>query len=118
MDEFNPDIPEWRHDVSRVIKKALLQVSDFHFLCPSASLLPSFFVFSSHIFTLLLNYFPYPYYLRWPILLAHWCVSRAPQGHSVIHQPTGAETPLLPFPPKMASLIFKVAHKIILTPIS
>ncbi|XP_033827186.1 VPS10 domain-containing receptor SorCS3 [Periophthalmus magnuspinnatus] len=29
LDEFNPDIPEWRHDVSRVIKKSLLQVSDF-----------------------------------------------------------------------------------------
>uniref|UniRef100_A0A3B3ZD04 PKD domain-containing protein n=1 Tax=Periophthalmus magnuspinnatus TaxID=409849 RepID=A0A3B3ZD04_9GOBI len=25
LDEFNPDIPEWRHDVSRVIKKSLLQ---------------------------------------------------------------------------------------------
>lgn len=35
LDEFNPDIPEWRQDVGRVIKKALLQVSDFHFLCPS-----------------------------------------------------------------------------------
>lgn len=34
LDEFNPDIPEWRQDVGRVIKKALLQVSDFHFLCP------------------------------------------------------------------------------------
>lgn len=33
LDEFNPDIPEWRQDVGRVIKKALLQVSDFHFLC-------------------------------------------------------------------------------------
>lgn len=32
LDEFNPDIPEWRQDVGRVIKKALLQVSDFHFL--------------------------------------------------------------------------------------
>ncbi|MEQ2226175.1 hypothetical protein ILYODFUR_024817 [Ilyodon furcidens] len=31
LDEFNPDIPEWRQDVGRVIKKALLQVSDFHF---------------------------------------------------------------------------------------
>ncbi|KAM3622591.1 uncharacterized protein V6R79_000720 [Siganus canaliculatus] len=29
LDEFNPDIPEWRQDVGRVIKKALLQVSDF-----------------------------------------------------------------------------------------
>ncbi|MEQ2297208.1 VPS10 domain-containing receptor SorCS1, partial [Ameca splendens] len=26
LDEFNPDIPEWRQDVGRVIKKALLQV--------------------------------------------------------------------------------------------
>uniref|UniRef100_A0A3B4Y444 VPS10 domain-containing receptor SorCS3-like n=1 Tax=Seriola lalandi dorsalis TaxID=1841481 RepID=A0A3B4Y444_SERLL len=25
LDEFNPDIPEWRQDVARVIKKALLQ---------------------------------------------------------------------------------------------
>lgn len=37
LDEFNPDIPEWRQDVGRVIKKALLQVSDFHFLCLSLS---------------------------------------------------------------------------------
>ncbi|XP_056136544.1 VPS10 domain-containing receptor SorCS3 [Lampris incognitus] len=29
LDEFNPDIPEWRLDVGSVIKKALLQVSDF-----------------------------------------------------------------------------------------
>ncbi|KAK6300548.1 hypothetical protein J4Q44_G00286460 [Coregonus suidteri] len=29
LDEFNPDVPEWRQDVGRVIKKALLQVSDF-----------------------------------------------------------------------------------------
>ncbi|XP_055363820.1 VPS10 domain-containing receptor SorCS3 isoform X5 [Betta splendens] len=29
LEEFNPDIPEWRRDVGRVIKKALLQVSDF-----------------------------------------------------------------------------------------
>ncbi|XP_044046620.1 VPS10 domain-containing receptor SorCS3 isoform X2 [Siniperca chuatsi] len=29
LDEFNPDIPEWRQDVGSVIKKALLQVSDF-----------------------------------------------------------------------------------------
>ncbi|XP_053708942.1 VPS10 domain-containing receptor SorCS3 isoform X2 [Synchiropus splendidus] len=29
LDEFNPDIPEWREDVSRVIKKAVLQVTDF-----------------------------------------------------------------------------------------
>uniref|UniRef100_A0A6Q2XC01 PKD domain-containing protein n=1 Tax=Esox lucius TaxID=8010 RepID=A0A6Q2XC01_ESOLU len=28
LDEYNPDIPEWRQDVGRVIKKALLQVSD------------------------------------------------------------------------------------------
>uniref|UniRef100_A0A7N6B717 PKD domain-containing protein n=1 Tax=Anabas testudineus TaxID=64144 RepID=A0A7N6B717_ANATE len=38
LDEFNPDIPEWRQDVGRVIKKALLQVSDFHFLHPPLSL--------------------------------------------------------------------------------
>ncbi|XP_029594529.1 VPS10 domain-containing receptor SorCS3 [Salmo trutta] len=29
LDEYNPDVPEWRQDVGRVIKKALLQVSDF-----------------------------------------------------------------------------------------
>ncbi|XP_019904990.2 VPS10 domain-containing receptor SorCS3 isoform X2 [Esox lucius] len=29
LDEYNPDIPEWRQDVGRVIKKALLQVSEF-----------------------------------------------------------------------------------------
>ncbi|XP_041694252.2 VPS10 domain-containing receptor SorCS3-like [Coregonus clupeaformis] len=29
LDVFNPDVPEWRQDVGRVIKKALLQVSDF-----------------------------------------------------------------------------------------
>uniref|UniRef100_A0A8C8K8L1 PKD domain-containing protein n=1 Tax=Oncorhynchus tshawytscha TaxID=74940 RepID=A0A8C8K8L1_ONCTS len=28
LDEYNPDVPEWRQDVGRVIKKALLQVSD------------------------------------------------------------------------------------------
>ncbi|XP_063064698.1 VPS10 domain-containing receptor SorCS3-like [Engraulis encrasicolus] len=28
LDEVNPDIPEWRQDVGRVIKKALLQVVD------------------------------------------------------------------------------------------
>ncbi|XP_030634789.1 VPS10 domain-containing receptor SorCS3 [Chanos chanos] len=28
LDDANPDIPEWRQDVGRVIKKALLQVSD------------------------------------------------------------------------------------------
>ncbi|KAM9770526.1 LOW QUALITY PROTEIN: VPS10 domain-containing receptor SorCS3-like [Menidia menidia] len=31
LDEFNPDIPEWRLDVGRVIKRALLQVR-VHFL--------------------------------------------------------------------------------------
>lgn len=40
LDEFNPDIPEWRQDVGRVIKKSLLQVSDFHFLCPFQPQLP------------------------------------------------------------------------------
>ncbi|MGH0183354.1 UNVERIFIED_CONTAM: hypothetical protein FKN15_011935 [Acipenser sinensis] len=29
LDEYNPDIHEWRDDVSKVIKKALVQVSDF-----------------------------------------------------------------------------------------
>ncbi|KAG2462724.1 SORC1 protein, partial [Polypterus senegalus] len=29
LDEYNPDIPEWRQDVSRVIKAALVQVSEF-----------------------------------------------------------------------------------------
>ncbi|MFT7807145.1 VPS10 domain-containing receptor SorCS3-like [Arapaima gigas] len=29
LDEYNPNIPEWRQDVGTVIKKALLQVSDF-----------------------------------------------------------------------------------------
>uniref|UniRef100_A0A8C8HG41 PKD domain-containing protein n=1 Tax=Oncorhynchus tshawytscha TaxID=74940 RepID=A0A8C8HG41_ONCTS len=28
LDEYNPDVSEWRQDVGRVIKKALLQVSD------------------------------------------------------------------------------------------
>ena len=27
LDDYNPDIPEWRRDVSRVIKKALVEVS-------------------------------------------------------------------------------------------
>lgn len=27
LDEYNPNIPEWRQDVGRVIKKALLQAS-------------------------------------------------------------------------------------------
>ncbi|XP_041117992.1 VPS10 domain-containing receptor SorCS3-like isoform X1 [Polyodon spathula] len=29
LDEYNPDIPDWRDDVGKVIKKALVQVSDF-----------------------------------------------------------------------------------------
>lgn len=40
LDEFNPDIPEWRQDVGRVIKRAVLQVSDF--LLPLWLCLPSF----------------------------------------------------------------------------
>ncbi|XP_047659454.1 VPS10 domain-containing receptor SorCS3 [Tachysurus fulvidraco] len=28
LDEANPDIPEWRHDVGRIIKKAVLQIAD------------------------------------------------------------------------------------------
>uniref|UniRef100_A0A8C3IM14 Sortilin related VPS10 domain containing receptor 1 n=1 Tax=Chrysemys picta bellii TaxID=8478 RepID=A0A8C3IM14_CHRPI len=28
LDEYNPDIPEWRRDVSRVIKRALVEVSN------------------------------------------------------------------------------------------
>ncbi|KAK3530442.1 hypothetical protein QTP86_024357, partial [Hemibagrus guttatus] len=28
LDEANPDIPEWRHDVDRIIKKAVLQIAD------------------------------------------------------------------------------------------
>lgn len=54
LDEFNPDIPEWRQDVGRVIKKALLQVSDFHFLCPFCSLL---LVFSNCSVSLYISYF-------------------------------------------------------------
>lgn len=44
--------------MGRVIKKALLQVSDFHFLCPSLSL-PSILlsVFSSLPFCLFISYF-------------------------------------------------------------
>lgn len=56
LDEFNPDIPEWRQDVGRVIKKALLQVSDFHFLCPALSL-------PSIILSLCLRSFPSPFTL-------------------------------------------------------
>uniref|UniRef100_A0AAX7SMR1 PKD domain-containing protein n=1 Tax=Astatotilapia calliptera TaxID=8154 RepID=A0AAX7SMR1_ASTCA len=78
---FNPDIPEWRQDVGRVIKKALLQVSDFHFLSASFSLpsLPSFhfsilrfFPFHRFFFTptfrlilLFLNYFIYPFAVQY-----------------------------------------------------
>nr|XP_057942775.1 VPS10 domain-containing receptor SorCS3-like [Doryrhamphus excisus] len=29
LDEFNPDLPEWRQDAGRVIKKAVLQVVEF-----------------------------------------------------------------------------------------
>uniref|UniRef100_A0A8C3T7G4 VPS10 domain-containing receptor SorCS1 n=1 Tax=Chelydra serpentina TaxID=8475 RepID=A0A8C3T7G4_CHESE len=33
LDEYNPDIPEWRRDISRVIKRALVEVSNgIHFL--------------------------------------------------------------------------------------
>uniref|UniRef100_A0A8C8K9T6 PKD domain-containing protein n=1 Tax=Oncorhynchus tshawytscha TaxID=74940 RepID=A0A8C8K9T6_ONCTS len=38
LDEYNPDVPEWRQDVGRVIKKALLQVSVNSFLSHSPSL--------------------------------------------------------------------------------
>lgn len=42
LDDYNPDIPEWRRDISRVIKKSLVEVSmnipfspsDIVFLCP------------------------------------------------------------------------------------
>lgn len=27
LDDYNPDIPEWRRDISRVIKKSLVEVS-------------------------------------------------------------------------------------------
>lgn len=39
LDEANPDIPEWRQDVGRVIKKAVLQVSEnlFHPSFPGSS---------------------------------------------------------------------------------
>lgn len=39
LDEANPDIPEWRQDVGRVIKKAVLQVSGnlFYPSCHSLS---------------------------------------------------------------------------------
>uniref|UniRef100_A0A3Q4HV86 Sortilin related VPS10 domain containing receptor 3 n=1 Tax=Neolamprologus brichardi TaxID=32507 RepID=A0A3Q4HV86_NEOBR len=86
LDEFNPDIPEWRQDVGRVIKKALLQVSDFHFLSASFSLpsLPSFhfsilrfFPFHRFFFTptfrlilLFLNYFIYPFAVQYSGLTA------------------------------------------------
>ncbi|XP_066514332.1 VPS10 domain-containing receptor SorCS3 [Hoplias malabaricus] len=39
LDEANPDIPEWRQDVGRVIKKALLQIADI----PSEQLLVAVF---------------------------------------------------------------------------
>ncbi|XP_061763847.1 VPS10 domain-containing receptor SorCS3 [Nerophis ophidion] len=29
LDEFNPDLPEWRQDAGRVIRKAVLQVAEF-----------------------------------------------------------------------------------------
>lgn len=28
LDDYNPDIPEWRRDISRVVKRALVEVSD------------------------------------------------------------------------------------------
>lgn len=35
LDDYNPDIPEWRRDISRVIKKSLVEVSaDGFFSCP------------------------------------------------------------------------------------
>uniref|UniRef100_A0AAX7UP41 PKD domain-containing protein n=1 Tax=Astatotilapia calliptera TaxID=8154 RepID=A0AAX7UP41_ASTCA len=96
LDEFNPDIPEWRQDVGRVIKKALLQVSDFHFLSASFSLpsLPSFhfsilrfFPFHRFFFTptfrlilLFLNYFIYPFAVQYSGLTGgvRVCVGSSP----------------------------------------
>lgn len=35
LDDYNPDIPEWRRDISRVIKKSLVEVSaDSSSSCP------------------------------------------------------------------------------------
>lgn len=35
LDDYNPDIPEWRRDISRVIKKSLVEVSAHgSFSCP------------------------------------------------------------------------------------
>lgn len=110
LDEFNPDIPEWRQDVGRVIKKALLQVSDFHFLCPSLSLsfghfvspspsLPIFspLTFSPCYFSIISNA---------PITAQYsgfnGAVSERPRVIRVIHHQTGVKTPLLSFSPNMA----------------
>uniref|UniRef100_A0A8C3L1H0 Sortilin related VPS10 domain containing receptor 1 n=1 Tax=Chrysolophus pictus TaxID=9089 RepID=A0A8C3L1H0_CHRPC len=30
LDDYNPDIPEWRRDISRVVKRALVEVSNVH----------------------------------------------------------------------------------------
>ncbi|KFU85373.1 VPS10 domain-containing receptor SorCS1, partial [Chaetura pelagica] len=36
LDDYNPDIPEWRRDISRVVKRALMEVSNLHNLCISS----------------------------------------------------------------------------------
>lgn len=94
LDEFNPDIPEWRQDVGRVIKKALLQVSDFIFFVlsflsfPSSATVPSLFISPPFAVTLLfLNYFLHSYYLcppptHTPTPWAHLCGKRELWGQT------------------------------------
>uniref|UniRef100_A0A8D0BPK6 Sortilin related VPS10 domain containing receptor 1 n=1 Tax=Salvator merianae TaxID=96440 RepID=A0A8D0BPK6_SALMN len=42
LDEYNPDIPEWRRDISRVIKTALVEVSWEHILVAVLPGLPTY----------------------------------------------------------------------------
>uniref|UniRef100_A0AAQ4QUJ7 PKD domain-containing protein n=1 Tax=Gasterosteus aculeatus aculeatus TaxID=481459 RepID=A0AAQ4QUJ7_GASAC len=110
LDEFNPDIPEWRQDVGRVIKRALLQVSGFHFLClPFSPVHPSVCLqlLSFLPFYPLLSFSPH-YFSLLPMLLypflpnTRWCRKRTTLGQPVIHHQTGVKTPFFHFSPRMA----------------
>jgi len=37
LDDYNPDIPEWRRDISRVVKRALVEVSSVYNLSYNGS---------------------------------------------------------------------------------
>lgn len=120
LDEFNPDIPEWRQDVGRVIKKALLQVSDFHFLCPSRLIpFPSSCLLQLSFLSLYLLLTRSPccssIISYTPIASAAWhsglIGKGVPRGHPAIHHQMGAKTPRLSVSPRMASRALVLSFK-------